>query len=206
MSEAAPPADLRWTSPAAERNKQPILEQLQRLLPARGQLLEIASGTGQHAAHMAAALPGWRWWPSDGDPGALASIGAWCAGLPNVMPPLALDATAPAWPGVPASVDAIFCANMIHIAPWPVCRGLMAGASRHLKPEGLLLMYGPYRVDSEPTAPSNLAFDADLRQRNPAWGLRRLGAVLDEAGAAGLALRERVAMPANNLLLVLARG
>jgi hypothetical protein len=198
--------DPRQHSSAAERNRQPILAVLQRVLPAQGTALEIAAGTGQHAAHFAAALPGWRWWPSDGTAAALPSIAAWCAGLANVMPPLLLDVQAPHWPAAPAAVDALYCANLIHIAPWPTCAALMRGAARHLAPRGLLLLYGPYLVDGEPTAPGNLAFDADLRARNPAWGLRRLDAVLDEAGAAGLHLRERVAMPANNQLLVLARA
>lgn len=193
-------------SAAAERNRSPLLAELRRLLPAHGVALEIASGTGQHAAHFAAALPGWQWQPSDLDPVARASIDAWCDGIANVRPALELDVMEPAWPGVPASLDAIFCANLLHIAPWPTCAALMQGAARHLAPSGLLLLYGPYVVDGEPTAPSNLAFDADLRARNPAWGLRRLAEVMEQAEAAGFALRERVAMPANNLLLVLARG
>lgn len=192
-------------SAAAERNRGPILAELRRLLPAHGVALEIASGTGQHAAHFAAALPGWQWQPSDLDPVARASIDAWRDGIANVRPALELDVMEPAWPGVPASLDAIFCANLLHIAPWPTCAALMQGAARHLAPSGLLLLYGPYVVDGEPTAPSNLAFDADLRARNPAWGLRRLAEVMEQAEAAGFALRERVAMPANNLLLVLAR-
>lgn len=193
-------------SAAAERNRGPILAELRRQLPAHGVALEIASGTGQHAAHFAAALPGWQWQPSDLDPVARASIDAWCDGIANVRPALELDVMEPAWPGVPASLDAIFCANLLHIAPWPTCAALMQGAARHLAQGGLLLLYGPYVVDGEPTAPSNLAFDADLRARNPAWGLRRLAEVMEQAEAAGFALRERVAMPANNLLLVLARG
>lgn len=192
----------RWHSPAAERNRGPILAELQRLLPARGCLLEIASGSGQHAAHFAAGLPGWQWWPSDGDPRSLPSIDAWCAGLPNVQPAARLDVTAEDWPAAPAPVDAVFCANLLHIAPWPACGGLMRGAARHLARPGQLLLYGPFVVDGEATAPSNLAFDEDLRARDPAWGLRRLSAVVAEAGAVGLALHERVAMPANNLLLV----
>ena len=192
-------------SAAAERNRGPILAELERLLPARGIVLEIASGSGQHAAHFAAALPALHWQPSDADPAALASIDAWCGGIGNVRPALALDVMEPAWPGVASSLDAIFCANMLHIAPWPTCTALMRGAARHLAPRGLLLLYGPYLVDGEPTAPSNLAFDRDLRARNPAWGLRPLAAVVMEANAAGLVLRERVAMPANNLLLVLDR-
>ncbi len=197
--------DPRRHSPAAERNAAPILVQLQRLLPTRGVLLEIASGTGQHAAHCSAGLPGWRWLPSDFDASALPSIAAWCANLPQVAAPVQLDVLQPHWPGVPAVVDAIFCANMLHIAPWACCGGLMRGAARHLAAAGLLITYGPYLEDEVPTAPSNLAFDADLRARDPAWGLRRLADVAQQAALAGLALRERVPMPANNLLLVWGR-
>lgn len=192
-------------SPAAERNRGPILAELLRLLPARGSALEIAAGTGQHAAHFAAALPGWAWQPTDGDAAALPSIDAWCRGLPNVRAALPLDVQASAWPGVPDRVDLIYAANLLHIAPWAVCAALMQGAARHLAPQGLLVTYGPYLVDGVPTAPGNLAFDADLRARNPAWGLRRLADVEAQARAAGLALRESVALPANNRLLVWAR-
>ncbi len=195
----------RRHSPAAERNRAPILAELRRLLPARGMALEIASGSGQHAAHFAAALPGWTWQPSDGDARSLASIAAWCEGLANVRPPLALDVLAPDWPGLPATVDAIFCANMIHISPWATTPALMQGAVRHLSAAGVLVLYGPYVVEGEPTAASNLAFDADLRARNPDWGLRRLADVAQQAAASGLYLRERVSMPANNALLVFAR-
>jgi hypothetical protein len=198
--------DARRHSPAAERNRGVILAELQRLLPSQGTALEIASGTGQHSAHFAAALPGWQWWPTDFEAGALPSIAAWCAGQPNVAPPQALDVMASTWPGVPAPVDVVYSANLLHIAPWACCAGLMQGATRHLSATGLLLTYGPYVEDDVPTAPSNLAFDADLRQRNPAWGLRRLADVKQQALAAGLHLRERVAMPANNLLLVWARA
>ena len=199
------PNDPRLHSAAAERNRGPIVDQLQRLLPQSGLLLEIASGTGQHAAFAAASMPSWRWQPTETDGDALASIGAWCNGLPNVLPPVMLDVMAADWPA-PKPVDAIFSANMIHIAPWLVCRALMQGAARHLASQGLLLMYGPYIVNGEITAASNLAFDADLRRRNAAWGLRRLSEVLQEAQAAGLRLQERVAMPANNLLLVFVRA
>ena len=195
---------VRRHSPAAERNRGPILVELQRVLPPQGVMLEIAAGTGQHAAHFAAALPAWQWQPSDGDAESLASISAWCAATPNVRSPIQLDVAAPAWPGVPTRVDAIFCANLLHISPWATTPGLMQGAARHLAPHGLLLLYGPYLEDGVPTAPSNRAFDADLRARHPAWGLRRLVDVLAQAHAAGLQLRERVALPANNLLLVLA--
>lgn len=193
-------------SPAAERNRQPILEQLRRLLPPRGTALELASGSGQHVAHFAAAMPGWTWQPSDPDPAALASIAAWCAGLPNVRAPLALDASNATWAGAPDRVDLLLAVNLLHIAPWPVCAALMAGAARHLAPAGLLVVYGPFVEADVPTAASNLAFDADLRRRDPRWGLRDLAAVDAQARSAGLVRRERVAMPANNLLLAWGRS
>lgn len=196
---------LRKHSPAAERNRGPILAELQRLLPAQGLMLEIASGTGQHAAWCSSGLPGWAWLPTDFEARALPSIGAWCAGLERVRAPIQLDVTQPRWTGVPDEVDAVFCANMIHIAPWACCSGLMQGAARHLSAQGRLITYGPYLEDDVPTSPGNLAFDADLRTRDPAWGLRRREAVEQVAAQAGLTLRERVAMPANNLLLVWSR-
>ncbi|MEP7058069.1 MAG: DUF938 domain-containing protein [Caldimonas sp.] len=199
-------SDARKLSPAAERNRGPIVAELQRVLAAHGRALEIASGTGQHAAHFAAALPGWDWQPTDAEPRALASIAAWCASLANVRPPLRLDVMDAGWPGVEGPVDAIFCANMLHISPWPTCAALLRGAARHLAPRGLLLLYGPYLVDDAPTAPGNIAFDADLRARNPDWGLRRLADVVEQAEAVGLRVSERVSMPANNLLLVFARA
>ncbi|MBL8276545.1 MAG: DUF938 domain-containing protein [Pelomonas sp.] len=199
-----PPA--RRHSPASERNAAPILAELRRVLPAQGVMLEIASGTGQHAATFGAALPGWQWQPTDFDAGALPSIAAWCEGRPNVRPPLQLDVLSAPWPAVPEQVDAMFCANMIHIAPWACTDGLMRGAARHLAPHGLLLTYGPYFEDDMETAPSNLAFDADLQRRNPSWGVRRLADVAAVAARHGLMLRERVAMPANNLLLVWQRA
>lgn len=195
----------RRHSPAAERNSGPILAQLQRLLPERCSVLEIASGTGQHAAHFGQQQPQWQWWPTEAETQALPGISAWCEGLPNVHPPQSLDVMADTWPGVPPRVDAVFCANMLHISPWPTCAALMRGAARHLAARSLLLLYGPYVIEGEPTAPSNLAFDADLRARNPAWGLRALPAVLQEAQAAGLRMRERTPMPSNNQLLVLER-
>jgi Protein of unknown function (DUF938) len=198
--------DLRRHSPAAERNRMPILAELQRLLPATGLLLEIASGTGQHAAHFCAGLPGWQWLPSDFEAASLPSISAWCNGLDRVHAPLQLDVLQPTWPGVPAQVNAVFCANMIHIAPWACCRGLMQGAARHLSAQGLLITYGPYLDDEVQTSAGNLAFDADLRARNPVWGLRRREDVAHEAAQVGLVLRERVAMPANNVLLVWGRS
>jgi hypothetical protein len=195
--------DLRQHSAAAERNKQAIVDVLLRVLPARGRALEIASGTGQHAAHFAAALPLWTWQPTDQEASLFGSIAAWAAhaGVSNVQPPRVLDVTAAVWDGIP-TVDAIFCANMIHIAPWAACIGLMQGAGRHLGANGLLITYGPYFVDDAAPAPSNVAFDADLRARDPRWGVRRLNDVRAAAQAAGLTLSERVAMPANNLTLV----
>ncbi len=189
-------------SPAAERNAAPILAELQRLLPSQGLMLEIASGTGQHAAAFSAGLPGWDWQPTEADAAMLPSIRAWCAGQPRVRPPLRLDVGALPWPAeVPDRVDAMFCANMIHIAPWPATRALMQAAGRYLRPGGMLLTYGPYLEDGMPTAPSNVAFDADLRRRDARWGLRRLADVAAEAASADLELAERIALPANNLLL-----
>ncbi len=193
-------------SPAAERNRKPILQVLRRVLPPEGGLvLEIAAGSGQHAAYFGAALPQWRWLPSEGDAASLESIRIWCEGVPNVLPPLVLDVRAPQWSGVPAGLDAAYCANLLHIAPWDCCAGLMRGAGRHLRPGAPLLVYGPFIQDEVPTAPSNLAFDADLRARDPAWGLRRVADVADAAREAGLVLQETVAMPANNLVLVFVR-
>lgn len=195
-------------SPAAERNKGPILEVLRGLLPPRGTALEIACGTGQHAVWFACALPGWTWQPTDADAAMLPVIAARTvqAGAANVLAPLQLDVMAPDWPSPAAPFaqrfDAIYCANMVHIAPWASCAALMQGAARHLAPGGVLVTYGPYLEDDVPTAPGNLAFDASLRARDPAWGLRRLEDVAEEAQRVGLSLRERHAMPANNLLLV----
>jgi hypothetical protein len=203
------------TSPVsapAERNKQPILEVLLRVLPAQGDALEIASGTGQHVAWFAAAMPGWTWQPTDADASALPDIANVIdeAGVSNVRPPLQLDVMAPQWPAdapeFAAAFDAIYCANMLHISPWATCRALMQGAARHLTPTGLLVTYGPYLEDDVPTAPGNLAFDQSLRGRDAAWGIRHLRDVRSEAQRAGLVLRERHAMPANNLLLVFARA
>jgi SAM-dependent methyltransferase len=188
------------SSPAAERNKEPILALLTRVVPGPAAVLEIASGTGQHAAHFAAARPDWDWQPSDADPDALASIAARTAALANVRPPLALNVLAP-WPQSLGRFDAVYCANMLHIAERATCAALMKGAAHHLVPGGALVLYGPYFVDGEAPAPGNVAFDADLRRRNPAWGVRRLADVSDEAVAAGLAFEQRFDMPANNLML-----
>jgi hypothetical protein len=199
-------------SPAADRNKQPILDVLLQVLPSRGTALEIASGTGQHAVWFAAALPGWTWQPTDADASALPGIAAWTsqAGLANVRPPVLLDVMAPQWPAqgpaFASPFDAIYCANMLHIAPWATCAALMLGGARHLATGGVLVTYGPYLEEDVPTAPGNIAFDQSLRARDPAWGIRRLRDVEREAQQAALVLRERHAMPANNLLLVFARA
>lgn len=193
-------------SPAAERNKAPILDVLTRVLPRAATVLEVAGGTGQHAAHFAAARSEWSWQPSDGDPNALAAIASRTASFKNVRPPLLLNVLAPLWPESLGRFDAVYCANMLHIAEWAACVTLMRGAVGHLVPGGAMVLYGPYFVDGEPTALGNVAFDADLRQRNPAWGLRRLAAVVDVAERAGLALERRFDMPANNLMLVFRRA
>jgi len=193
-------------SPAAERNKAPILGVLRHVLPPEAAVLEIASGTGQHAAHFAASQPGWQWQPTEADATALAAIAARCAALPNVRPPVRLDVLAPEWPPGLGRFDAVYCANMLHISPWQTCAALMQGAARHVRPGGLLVLYGPYLVDDEPAAPSNLAFDADLRARDATWGLRRLAEVVDKAQSAGLAFEQRFDLPANNLALVFRRG
>ena len=164
---------MKQHAPATERNREPIRRVLAEHLPARGLVLEIASGSGEHVAHMAAALPGLRWQPSDLAPDALASIEAWRleAGLPNLLPPVALDVTAPAWPVTAA--DAIVCINMVHIAPWAAALALLAGAARTLPLDGVLYLYGPFRFSGE-TAPSNEAFDRSLAARaRPALGRAR---------------------------------
>ena len=197
-----PPAARRH-APAAARNREPILAALRPLLPAQGLVLEIASGTGEHAAHLAAALPHLTFQPTDPDAASRASIDAWAAGLPNIRPALPLDAAAESWP-IPHA-DAILCINMIHIAPWPATPGLMRGAAARLPPGAPLLLYGPYRREGRHTAPSNATFDADLRARNPVWGVRDLEAVAATAAEHGFAAPEVHEMPANNLLLAFRR-
>ena len=199
-------------SAAAERNKQPILEILRQLLPVKGNALEIASGTGQHVAWFASGMPKWTWQPTDYQASALPSIAARMASehLANVLAPLQLDVMASEWlaagaGGETPAFDVIYCANMLHISPWPTCAALMQGSAHHLAPDGVLITYGPYLEDEVVTSPGNLEFDRSLRQRDPAWGLRRRTEVEAEAARAGLRLSTRHVMPANNLLLVWTR-
>jgi SAM-dependent methyltransferase len=199
--------DLRLRAPAVARNREPILAVLRRVLPADGLVLEVASGSGEHAAFFAVALPRLTWQPSDPDPRARASIAAFrdSGAAPNLLPPLDLDVTAAAaWPVARAA--AVVCINMIHIAPWSACEGLVAGAARALPPGGVLYLYGPYREEGRHTAPSNEVFDSDLRARDPRWGVRDLGEVTALAHRHGFVHQETVTMPANNRSLVFRRG
>jgi len=188
-------------APATDRNREPILAILRAELPTSGLVLEVASGSGEHAIHFAAAFPNLDWQPSDADPAALASISAWRAqaALPNLRPPIQLDAAAP-WPV--RTADAVLCINMVHISPWSATLGLLRGAGTCLPPNGLLYLYGAYLREDVATAPSNLAFDASLRARDPQWGLRRVADVILAADAEGLRFDRLVEMPANNLSLL----
>ena len=195
-------------SAAAERNKGPILEVLRGVLPPRGVVLEVASGTGQHVVHFAAALPALIWQPSDPNPERRATIAARLAAarLGNVRAPLALDVHAESWP-LGGVVDAVVCINMIHIAPATAITALLAGAGRSLQPGGgVLVLYGPFKQYGRHSAPSNAAFDATLRAENSDWGVRELEAVTDAAAVAGFARSAVVAMPANNLCVVFTRA
>lgn len=193
-------------APAVARNRDAILAVLREVLPRGGDVLEIASGSGEHAVHVATVLPDLRWRPSDPEPAALGSIAAHAraAALPNLLPPVALDARAPTWPV--ARADALVCINMIHIAPWAATEGLMAGAGRLLPEGGPLYLYGPFRVGGAHTAESNARFDEALRARDPDWGVRDLDAVLAAGAVHGLRLDRTVAMPANNLSLILRKA
>jgi SAM-dependent methyltransferase len=197
---------MRRHAPATARNRQPILDVLRQHLPEAGLVLEVASGSGEHVMHFAAALPRLVFQPSDPDGDARASIDDWAreTGLANVRPAVALDAQSKAWPVEQA--DAVLCCNMIHIAPWPAATGLIAGAGRLLSRDGLLYLYGPYRRGGRHTAPSNDAFDRDLRRRNPAWGVRDLEEVAAYANENGFGAPEIVEMPANNLSLIFRRS
>jgi hypothetical protein len=197
--------DGRWFTASADRNKGPVLAELERVLPASGLVLEIASGTGQHVVHFARALPNLIWQPSDADAAFRQSVQGWVAEqhLPNVRAPLDLDVCRLPWPI--AHADAVLCINMIHVAPWAATEALLTGARGVLSGGGVLFLYGPYRRHGRHTSPSNEAFDAQLRATDPAWGLRDLEAVVELAGRTGFELVRIVDMPANNLSVVFRR-
>jgi SAM-dependent methyltransferase len=190
------------SAPAAARNREPILRVLRDYLPPSGLVLEIASGTGEHAAWYSSALPSLTWQPTDRDPEALESIAAWrdLTNTLNLLPPLLLDASAATWPV--SQADVVVAINMVHISPWTATQGLIAGAARVLHPEGLLFLYGPFREGGVHTGAGHAAFDADLRARDPSWGIRDLDEITALAGRQGLTGPERIAMPANNLSVV----
>jgi hypothetical protein len=196
--------DPRLDYPATRRNREPILEVLREVLPATGTVLEVASGSGQHVAFFAEALSDTlRWQPTDLDEAVFPSIAAWTEHLPNVAVPARLDATTNTWPL--EACDAVICANMIHIAPWEACLGLLDGVSRRLRVGGPLCLYGPFKREFSHTAPSNEAFDRSLKARDPSWGVRDLEFVEKEAKSRGLDLDRVFEMPANNLTVVFRR-
>jgi len=198
--------DARLYAPAAARNREPIFDVLRRHLPSRGLVLEVASGSGEHVAHFAQSSgPDLIFQPSDPDPGSRASMDAWAAALDlgNILPAIALDATSDRWPL--SHADVVLCINLIHIAPWTAAVGLMRGAAGILPIGGVLFLYGPFRRNGCHTAPSNEAFDRDLRARNPAWGVRDLEAVAALAEAHGFAQPVVDEMPANNLSVIFPR-
>jgi SAM-dependent methyltransferase len=204
--------DGRLDGAAFHRNHEPIWAVLQRFLAGKsGDVVEVGSGTGQHVVHFARQTPDLTWWPSDLNEQHLKSINAWRAhsGLSNVRPPLRIDLSDPAWcPEMqrgPGPLLAVFCANVVHIAPWPVAEGLFAGAGRYLGPDGRLFLYGPFKRDGHHTAMSNAIFDTSLRDSNPQWGVRDITDLEKQAATAGLALTETIGMPANNLILVFGR-
>lgn len=201
--EAGP--DARRSAPAALRNREPIAEVLREWLPDTGLVLEVASGTGEHSALFAERFPNLQWQPSDVSPDAVASILVWSevAGLPNLRPPIEVDASRPDWPVERA--DAVLNINMIHISPWSAALGLLDGAARLLPPGAPLILYGPWITDEWPTAPSNLTFDADLKRRNSEWGLRKVEDFTREASRRGFEFIDQRQMPANNLMLLFRR-
>ena len=192
--------DPRLDYPATRRNRAAILEVLREVLPATGVVLEVASGSGQHVAHFAEALPDLRWQPTDLDDQVFASIAAWSAKLPNVAAPQRLDTIGGDWPL--QQVDAVYCANMIHIAPWEACLGLLQGVGARLAAGGPLCLYGPFKRGGVHTAPSNASFDRSLQARDPSWGVRDLDIVTQAANRHGLALDRIFEMPANNLTVI----
>jgi cyclopropane fatty-acyl-phospholipid synthase-like methyltransferase len=201
--------DARQFSPSAARNRVPIREVLTRVLPKKGIVLEIGSGTGEHVVCFAKALPRLVWLPSDPDEASRTSIEAWMIseGLTNVRAPVAIDVREEVW-GVEddAPFDAMISLNMVHIAPWEAALGLLAGGKRLLRPDGVLFLYGPFMIGGKHTARTNAAFDADLKQRDPRWGVRDIDDIVSEAMSNGLEVREVVNMPANNLSLVLVKS
>ena len=205
MDQISPGARRRH-APATERNRDAILAVLERSLPPQGLILEIASGTGQHADFFAPRLAPRRWQPTDVDPEALASIAGYrsfAGNCPTFLPPVALDVSAPEWPL--RSAAAVVAINLIHVAPWSATERLLAGAARVLPDEGVLYLYGPFKRKGQHTAPSNQRFDAMLQDEDPAWGVRDLSDVVATAGRNGLTLSEVVEMPANNLSVVLTK-
>jgi SAM-dependent methyltransferase len=206
--------DGRLDAAAFHRNHQPIWAVLQKFLAGKaGDVVEAGSGTGQHVVHFARHAPDITWWPSDLNEQHLKSIAAWQAytGLANVRPPLRIDLSDPLWcPEMhdgsgPGKLLAVFCANVIHIAPWRVAEGLFAGAARYLRADGRLFLYGPFKRDGKHTALSNAVFDTSLRERDPEWGVRDIADVQKLAAGVGLVLKEIAEMPANNLILVFER-
>ncbi len=197
--------DARRVAPHVARNAGAIVDVLGGILPDSGVVLEVASGSGEHAVHFARAFPHITWQPSDPDPVALRSIDAWRSseGQPNLLQPVELDAATDVWPV--SHADAMLCINMVHISPWAATQGLMRGAGRLLAAGAPLYLYGPYRQQGVPTAPSNEAFDLSLKTRNPEWGVRHLEEVTREAERNGLALEAVVPMPANNLSVIFRR-
>ncbi|WP_416667015.1 DUF938 domain-containing protein [Egbenema bharatensis] len=217
MQEPRKSQDARQSAPATQRNREPILSVLRQVLPSMGTVLEVSSGTGEHAVFFAPHLHPRQWIPSDPNPIARESIAAWkhyCAGEnlagENLLPPIALDARDAVWPVEQADfraelqepITAIVNINMIHIAPWEACLGLMAGAGRILPPGGVLYLYGPFRQEGKHTAPSNATFDQSLQRQNPEWGVRDLADVRTAAQAEGLTFQQIYPMPANNLSMV----
>lgn len=197
--------DSRLFAPATQRNRDPILNVLRKVLPPTGTVLEIASGSGEHVIHFARNLPDLTFQPTDPTVDSLRSVASWVASsnVPNILPPLRLATTDQPWPI--ATADAILCINMIHISPWASTEGLMRGAGALLRPGAVLYLYGPYQRDGRHTAPSNEAFHRQLQDQNPEWGVRDLAAVADLAKLAGFSGPEITEMPANNLSLVFRR-
>ena len=207
--------DGRLDAAAFHRNHEPIWAVLQKFLAGEsGDVVEVGSGTGQHVVHFAKHTPGIIWWPSDLNENHLKSIEAWRAysALPNIRAPLRIDLTDPAWCSAmhdgsgPAELLAVFCANVIHIAPWGVAEGLFAGAGRYLRANGRLFLYGPFKHDGKHTAMSNAVFDTSLREQDAEWGVRDIADLEKLAAGAGLALIEKLPMPANNMILVFGRS